>query len=102
MELTRRQFLAGLVRVATVVTAVCVIPDCIPLANPHKAQPIHAERRFYKWRVIGATHLALRKDGDSILVDGRPGERIKITRVEYDVLDFESDQGPKELVQWSW
>lgn len=89
MEMTRRQFLKGLVQVAVVVTSVCLVPDCLPLANPHEPQPI----RIQKWRIYGATHTSLLQDGDTIWMNETTGERMKITRITGEILEVERNVG---------
>lgn len=93
MQMNRRQFLKGLVQVAVVVTSVCLVPDCLPLASPHQPQPIRT-----RWRIFGATHKSLPHDGDSLEIV-ELDERLVVTRVAKDILEVERVDSP-ELIAW--
>lgn len=93
MEMNRRQFLKGLVQVAVVVTSVYLVPDCLPLANPHEPQPVKVQ----KWRIYGAMHQALFNDGDEIWMNEQSGERIRVVRIDATTLQVERNMG-----RFSW
>lgn len=101
MEMTRRQFLAGLVKVATVVTAVCLVPDCLP-APPgvDEPQPI---KHAHTWLVHGVTHRNLLNDGDTInMVNMDNGLPMLVTRMSHDTLKFQAGFEPRNTASWAW